>query len=119
MVQASCIRRVQIGPRKWVSVLRDWRIVCGNAAASADDLAAARQVSWWVSNANPLRGGAVVALGGGVEVRGWLAASTDGRWWLTVEAKRHGAVIPGLSVIPRDADPAAFVGALLSIGGAL
>ena len=122
--QHPLLRTAQIGPHRWLVVDRFGciRVEAINAqglktyiSPEFDDLAAARQLTWWRSPANPLRQVQGVRRADGVVVRGSVTYCTGGRWWVMIEVmtanRKH---LPPVA-IPRDADAAAYVKALLTV----
>lgn len=121
----SPLSNTQIGPALWLLVGRSGEIMVefinddgfiSYRAPKDGELAAAKQLTWWASDANPLRTGRPVPRADGLTVRGWLTASLQGAYWIAVEVEdAKGRTLPGASIIPRWADAAAFVDALLTL----
>lgn len=118
-------RGTEIGPDRCIVIGRSGEIKVEYITADgfisyrapvSGELAAAKQLTWWTSDANPLRSGRAVTRADGLTIRGWLAASLQGAYWIAVEVTdAEGHTLPGASIIPRDADAAAYVKALLTV----
>ena len=116
---------VQIGPDLHLLVGRNGEIKVEYLTADGftsyrapidGELSLAKQLTWWASDANPLRNGRSVERADGLSVRGWLTGSLQGAYWIAVEVcDAEGEVLNVPSIIPRHADAAAHIEALLSL----